>query len=273
MRQPKPSPVQVADVHTQMGDWYQTRLQHERALPQYKLAWVAAEQAPILDGKSLRELLFGKPILLHYTRPTEWDRYARRPADEVVAHTVEIDLTVSTEGRVRGRKLVSNEGDAHMAEEALEAADTARYRPRFVDGNPVETPDVRLTQTYYEPIETPKNPEATESPSGGAQPAGAPATTDKPKRCGAGNWCRRSTSDSGAARNDTAAHATVTAIKPSRASPSASGVLFSAGGVDGGVADGVDSCPPAGGDSPAGGPCCSPCAGGCSAGAGCGAVG
>ena len=179
-RQPKPSPVQVADVHTQMGDWYQTRLQHDRALPQYKLAWVAAEQAPILDGKSLRELLFGKPILLHYTRPTEWDRYARRPADEVVAHTVEIDLTVSTEGRVRGRKLVSNEGDAHMAEEALEAADTARYRPRFVDGNPVETPDVRLTQTYYEPIEAPKNPEATESPSGAAQPAGAPAATDKP---------------------------------------------------------------------------------------------
>jgi TonB family protein len=161
-RQPKPSPVQVADVHTQMGDWYQTRLQHDRALPQYLLAWVAAEQAPTLDGKTLRELLFGKPVLLHYTRATEWNRYARRPAAEVVAHTVEIDLTVSAEGRVSGRKLVSNEGDAHMAEEALKAADTARYRPRFVDGKPVETPDVRLTQTYYEPIEPPKNPEAAE---------------------------------------------------------------------------------------------------------------
>ena len=152
-RQPKPAPLQIADVRTQMGDWYQTRLQPERALPHYKLAWAAAEQAPAVDGKSLRELLFGKPVLLHYVRPTDWDRYAKKPADEVVARTVEIDLTVSAEGRVRARKIVSNEGDTHMAEEALEAADSARYRPRLVDGNPVETPDIRMTQTYFEPLE------------------------------------------------------------------------------------------------------------------------
>ena len=99
-RQPQPSPVQVVDVRTQLGDWYQTRLQHDRALPQYQLAWAAAGQTPPLDGKSLREMLFGQPILLHYTPATDWKRYARRPADEVVARTVEIDLTVSAEGRV-----------------------------------------------------------------------------------------------------------------------------------------------------------------------------
>ena len=169
-QQPQPSPVQVVDVRTQLGDWYQTRLQHDRALPQYQLAWAAAGQTPPLNGKSLREMLFDQPILLHYTPATDWKRYARRPADEVVARTVEIDLTVSAQGRVTGRKLVSNEGDAHMAEKALEAADTARYRPRFVDGKPVETPDVRLTQTYYEPIEKPKSPDDTATPAPSTKP-------------------------------------------------------------------------------------------------------
>jgi TonB family protein len=188
-RQPHPAPLQVADVQTQMGDWYQTRLQTERAMPHYKLAWEAAEHEAV-NGRPLREYLFGKPTLLHFERLTEWDRYARRPAGEVEAHTVEIDLTVNAEGRVRARKLVSNEGDADLAEEALEAADTARYRPRFVDGNPVETSDVRLTQTYYQPIE-PKTPDAEPAPvatppGDGPQPAQAPqqpggtATQEKP---------------------------------------------------------------------------------------------
>ena len=177
-RQPKPLPLQVADVRTQMGDWYQTRLQHDRALPHYKLAWAAAEQAPAVDGKPLRELLFGTPVLLHYVRPTDWDRYAKKPADEVVARTIEIDLTVSPDGRVRARRIVSNEGDAHMAEEALEAADSARYRPRFVDGSPVETPDVRMTQTYFEPIE---KPPTNDAPAGDAETPTQPNDAAVPK--------------------------------------------------------------------------------------------
>jgi tetratricopeptide (TPR) repeat protein len=176
-RQPKPPPLQVADVRTQMGDWYQTRLQPDRALPHYKLAWSAAELAAPVDGKPVRELLFGKPVLLHYLRPTDWDRYAKKPAGEVVARTVEIDLTVSADGRVRARKLVSNEGDEHMAEEALEAADSARYRPRFVDGDPVETTDVRMTQTYFEPLETEDAGETSVDPAQNATTTPGDAST------------------------------------------------------------------------------------------------
>jgi tetratricopeptide (TPR) repeat protein len=181
-RQPKPEAWQVADVRTQMGDWYQTRLQTERALPHYKLAWAAAGLAPQVEGKSLRELLFGKPLLLHFPRPTDWDRYAKRPPEEVVARTVEIELTVGADGRVKARKLISNEGDEEMAEETLEAADTARYRPRFVDDNPVETTGVRLTQTYFQPIE---EPASTDAPARNADqapstPADPPARTAEP---------------------------------------------------------------------------------------------
>jgi TonB family protein len=175
--QPHPSPLQVADVRTQMGDWYQTRLQNDRALPHYKVAWEAATHAPDVAGKSLRELLFGRPVLLHYVRSSEWDRYAKRPPTEVSARSVEVELTVSDEGRVRGRKLVSNEGDAHMGEEALEAADTARYRPRFEDGVPVETSDVRLVQVYYVPVE-PSPADADASKTGSATTTDAPPKAD-----------------------------------------------------------------------------------------------
>jgi tetratricopeptide (TPR) repeat protein len=172
-RQPKPEAWQVADVRTQMGDWYQTRLQTDRALPHYKLAWAAAGLAPPVEGKPLRELLFGKPLLLHFPRPSDWDRYAKRPPEEVVARTVEIELTVGADGRVKARKLISNEGGEEMAEETLEAADTARYRPRFVDDNPVETTGVRLTQTYFQPIE---KPASTDSPTRDVGKAPAPAS-------------------------------------------------------------------------------------------------
>jgi tetratricopeptide (TPR) repeat protein len=180
--QPAPSPLQVADVRTQMGDWYQTRLQIDRALPHYRIAWDAAGKAPDVNGKSVRELLFGRPVLLHYVRSSEWDRYARKPASEIQARSVDIELTVSGDGRVRARRIVANDGDTHMGEEALDAADTARYRPRFVDGTPVETNDVHLVQTYYVPIEKTAPADASkpdgstpggESPAKGAQ-AGAP---------------------------------------------------------------------------------------------------
>ena len=39
-----------------------------------------------------------------------------------------------------------------MAEAALDAAGTARYRPRLSEGKPLETADVKFAQTYFEPI-------------------------------------------------------------------------------------------------------------------------
>jgi TonB family protein len=149
--QPQPSPARIADVRTQLGDWYQTRLQHEKALPHYQAAWAAARQ--VKSGEAtLAEALFARPVLLHYIRPTEWDRFERRPAAEVSPHTVEVDVTVTAEGRVRGAEIVTNDGSARMAQAAIEAAETARYRPRLIEGKPSDTTDVRFAQVYFEPI-------------------------------------------------------------------------------------------------------------------------
>ena len=149
--QPTPSPARIADVRTQLGDWYQTRLQHEKAMPHYLAAWTAARQVKTGDA-TLADTLFSRPVLLHYVRPSEWDRYERRPPEQVSPHTVEVELTVTAEGRVRDAQVVANDGSPRMAEATLDAAETARYRPRLSEGKPLETADVKFAQTYFEPI-------------------------------------------------------------------------------------------------------------------------
>jgi hypothetical protein len=56
-----------------------------------------------------------------------------------------------------------------MAEAALDAAGTARYRPRLSEGKPLDTADVKFAQTYFEPIPA----TAPESTSGPGQAGGA----------------------------------------------------------------------------------------------------
>lgn len=145
---PDPSPAQVADIRTQLGDWFEWRQQPDKALPHYQQAWLAAIRADV-DGKPLSEALFGRPVLLYYTWPESWDRYRARPATEAELRNVEIELTVNPQGRVQDVKVVADAGDSKLAGQAIRAAETARYRPRMENGQPVATPGVRFSQPFY----------------------------------------------------------------------------------------------------------------------------
>lgn len=144
---PDISPVQLADVHTQLGDWYQRQERPAEALRQYRLAWKAATGVQLVEGP-LTEALFGRPLLIHYEAPEFWNRYARRPANEIELRSVEIDLTVTAEGLVRDPKVVTDAGDPKLAAQAIRAAHSARYRPRLENGEPVETPATRFSQPF-----------------------------------------------------------------------------------------------------------------------------
>jgi TonB family protein len=168
-RRPDPSRAQVADVQTQLGDWYQTNGQPERALPQYQQAWVAA-QPVTFEGKPLADLLFGKPVLLEYSRPDGWNRYAGRPREEIELRTVLLAVTVTAEGGVKDAKVLDDSGDARRAQQALQAAATARYRPRLDNGQPVDTMDVRFMQPWIVLAPKPEPAAATTAPAPGAKP-------------------------------------------------------------------------------------------------------
>jgi len=174
--QPDPSPIQVADVRTQYGDWYQTRGQEDRALPQYIEAWKAGAKVPY-KGKTLAEVLFGAPVLLGYTRPDGWDRYSGRPTSEISLKSVVLETTVQADGSTRDSKVIDDSGDQRRATQALKALATASYRPRFDDGQPVDTPNVQFTQVFQ--VLIPKEEPAKDAAPGAGPPQGAPGTEAK----------------------------------------------------------------------------------------------
>lgn len=143
---PDASPEMVAGVQAQLGDWHQARQQPDKALPYYRKAWQAAAKAP--EAAALQRKLFDAPVLLHYIVPGEWDRYARRPADEVEFRSVEVELTVTAQGGVTDLR-AAPDLDKNLAGQVLKAAATARYRPRMVDGEPLATGGVRFLQPWY----------------------------------------------------------------------------------------------------------------------------
>jgi len=160
---PEPPPSQVVNVRTQLGDWYQLRLQPERALANYTQAWAAAkriESKP--SGPTATELVFGKPVLLQVVRPEGWDRHASKPVDTLEVRTVVIEATVDATGRAIDAKIVDDSGDARRADRTLKAlTETGRYRPRFENGAPVVTQGVRFEQPWI--LELPKAEPAAEA--------------------------------------------------------------------------------------------------------------
>jgi TonB family protein len=144
---PDAAPALVAGVHAQLGDWHTARQLPARARSSYLRAWQAAGAAP--DGASLQQALFGTPQLIRYVPPEYWDRYAGRPPEEVERRDIEVELTVTSEGSISGARVVTGGDDERLGSQALRAAETARYRPRLVEGQPVDTPGVRMVQPFY----------------------------------------------------------------------------------------------------------------------------
>ena len=145
---PDAPPATVAAVHVQLGDWHQSRQSPERALPHYQRAWHAAARVTD-DGRSLNEVLFGEPLLLYFAPPDGWNRYAQRPPEEVERREVAVEITVTAQGSVRDARIVADGGDPKMAARGQRAAESGRYRPRFVDGEPVDAPGIRYIQPFF----------------------------------------------------------------------------------------------------------------------------
>lgn len=156
------TPLLVARVHAQLGDWHQARQAPDRARPHYLRAWQAA--GGDADGMAIRKALFGDPVLIRYVLPDNWDRYARRPPEEIERRDVAIELTVTADGGIRDPRPVGGASDDKLVAQALRALETACYRPRIVDGEPVDAGGVRFVQPFYVLREDEPAPAATDSP-------------------------------------------------------------------------------------------------------------
>lgn len=178
---PDASPSQVADVRTQLGDWYQGRGQPERALPNYQAAWIAASRAPQVQvhGRTLHEALFGQPVLLQVVRPEGWNRYSGRPPEQVEIRNVQLEFTVSARGRVETVKVIDDTGDPKRADKTADTIEqTARYRPRMAHGEPVATERVTYSQPWI--VLLPEAPDGSGPATKGAPAAGGTGKSPPP---------------------------------------------------------------------------------------------
>ncbi|HKQ15655.1 MAG TPA: TonB family protein [Steroidobacteraceae bacterium] len=133
----------------QTGDWYQIKHVPDKALPLYRraaalnatLVQAATESAPAAaDTAATPEpapLSF--PVRVYYPAPSGATRNTTLPADQVDERYVEVQFTVTSSGDVSDAKITGASGTPREAADALSAIRAARFRPKFVGGEPVET--------------------------------------------------------------------------------------------------------------------------------------
>ena len=169
------SAMTIADTRTQLGDWFQSRRQFERAAGNYQLAWTVATNAKF-EGRPLEEALFGRPVRLVYRPPYGWDRYAGRTDGSVAVRVVQLAVTVDARGTVTGIRVIDDAGDPELGERAADAAEDAIYRPRYDKGAAVPTSDVEISQPFYVRADAEATPPAEPAPAQAPEstPAQAP---------------------------------------------------------------------------------------------------
>jgi tetratricopeptide (TPR) repeat protein len=151
-----PSPQARAIVLVELGDWLALSDRDGKAQAYYQKAWELLPQRDPGSPEALRNpLLYPSPLL--YRPPVAARRLRDLPADAVTERVAIAEFTVGTDGKVRDAQIV--EGDATEAQRAsfLTAISRAVYRPRFVDGKPTVTEQVRFRETFREqkrPVET-----------------------------------------------------------------------------------------------------------------------
>jgi len=141
-----------ARVLVELGDWYMTARKPQDAIRRYSEAWPLLPAS--LAGPVQNPLMAPRQLL--YRSPMGAERYRDRPRSELVETAVEYAFTVTAEGRTAGiRKLASDVSPEARETRTERAIETAVYSPRFEDGKPVETNDVRVRQIFYEPAPEP----------------------------------------------------------------------------------------------------------------------
>lgn len=138
---PDAPPAVVSDTLLQLGDWYQVKHQSEKALVYYKRAatlFASAEPAaPETAGMAL-----SFPVRVYYPMPPLAMRNRQLSPQQIDEKYVSVQFTVTGAGDVQDAKVIEHSGTQRQASEALEAIRASRYRPKFVNGEPVETAGV-----------------------------------------------------------------------------------------------------------------------------------
>jgi TonB family protein len=134
---PDTTPMQLTETLIQLGDWFQLKHQPEKALTHYRRAAsiVASMNSP--SPEAAAALSF--PVRIYYPLPPLAMRNRQLSPEQIDEKYVSVEFTVTGKGDVQDAKVIEQNGTSRQASEALEAIRASRFRPKFVNGEPVDT--------------------------------------------------------------------------------------------------------------------------------------
>lgn len=144
---PHASPQARIDTLLQMGDWYQIKKSPQEALPHYQRAWQLMSTAQPQPSSAVLSF----PVRVYYPMPTIVAR-SRQP-EQTQSTYVQVEFTVEADGSVSEARVVDHDTREQYAADILDAVRDARFRPRFVDGQPVATRAVSYREVIGKPRE------------------------------------------------------------------------------------------------------------------------
>jgi TonB family protein len=140
------SPVLV-DTLVEMGDWYQVKQDTQKALDYYNQAAQAYAQLATQQDEKPGQNPLAFPVRIYYPVPSAVARGYKIPPPETEEVYVQMEFTVTAEGLVKGAKVVDSNAYPRSTHEVLQAMKEARFRPKFVEGSPVEVTAFSYRQT------------------------------------------------------------------------------------------------------------------------------
>jgi tetratricopeptide (TPR) repeat protein len=123
-----------------LGDWYQITGNRREALRIYRELWNQGQSELLSEAQPL------------FVR-RESSVALRRPpvdADARKKYVIDFAYTVTRDGRATDISIVESNAPTGFATRAMRDLKHTRFRPRFVDGEPVDTTGMHQRQSYYD---------------------------------------------------------------------------------------------------------------------------
>lgn len=136
----------LTDTLIQSGDWFQIKHLPDKAMPFYRRAAASVASGGKAGAAPRAPLSF--PVRVYYPIPILATRNVTLPAEQVDEKYVQVEFTVTGQGDVANVRVTDENGTARQVSETLQATRAARYRPKFVNGEPVETTGVTYREVF-----------------------------------------------------------------------------------------------------------------------------
>lgn len=145
LEQPSQDALALRNALIALADWFQIKQEERKSMALYlRAARLAGPDGELLESSTSLQM----PALLYYLTPLGANRFPNRSAEELEAHSVLVEFTVTAKGRVENPTVVETDASERHVKQTLAALEKARYRPRFVNGEPVATTGVRYRQVF-----------------------------------------------------------------------------------------------------------------------------